>query len=49
MSGPGKLPEHDFFIRLMNLKNTLRYLMGEEVVTHTEVGKDVLADDMTAY
>ncbi|MBD3235698.1 MAG: inositol-3-phosphate synthase [Candidatus Eisenbacteria bacterium] len=27
-------PEHDLFIQLMKLKNTLRHLQGEEVITH---------------
>ncbi len=27
-------PEHDLSIQLMKLKNTLRYLMGEEQITH---------------
>jgi myo-inositol-1-phosphate synthase len=27
-------PEHDLFIQSMKLKNTLRYLMGEEQITH---------------
>jgi myo-inositol-1-phosphate synthase len=27
-------PEHDLFIQLTKLKNTLRYLMGEEQITH---------------
>jgi myo-inositol-1-phosphate synthase len=27
-------PEHDLFIQLMKLKNTLRYLKGEEMITH---------------
>ena len=27
-------PEHDLFIQLMKLKNTLRYIMGEELITH---------------
>ncbi len=27
-------PEHDLFIQLMKLKNTLRFLMGEECITH---------------
>ena len=27
-------PEHDIFIQLMKLKNTLRYLKGEEMITH---------------
>jgi len=31
-------PEHDLFIQLMKLKNTLRYLQGEELITH--LGRD---------
>ena len=27
-------PEHDLFIQLMKLKNTLRFLRGEELITH---------------
>jgi myo-inositol-1-phosphate synthase len=27
-------PEHDLFIQLMKLKNTLRYFKGEELITH---------------
>ncbi len=27
-------PEHDLFIQLMKLKNTLRYMMGAELITH---------------
>ena len=27
-------PEHDLFIQLMKLKNTLRYIQGEELITH---------------
>jgi myo-inositol-1-phosphate synthase len=30
----GLYPEHDIFIQLKKLKNTLRYLMGEELITH---------------
>jgi myo-inositol-1-phosphate synthase len=30
-------PEHDLFIQLKKLKNTLRYLMGEEMITHLGV------------
>lgn len=30
----GLYPEHDIFIQLMKLKNTLRYLKGEELITH---------------
>jgi myo-inositol-1-phosphate synthase len=31
---PNLYPEHDLFIQLKKLKNTLRYLMGEEQITH---------------
>jgi myo-inositol-1-phosphate synthase len=31
---PGLYPEHDLFIQQIKLKNTLRYLMGEEQITH---------------
>jgi len=34
MTAPGLYPEHDLFIQLMKLKNTLRYLRGEELITH---------------
>ena len=34
MTIPGLYPEHDLFIQLMKLKNTLRYLRGEELITH---------------
>lgn len=34
MTAPGLYPEHDIFIQLMKLKNTLRYLKGEELITH---------------
>jgi len=34
MHAPEVYPEHDLFIQLMKLKNTLRYLMGEELITH---------------
>ncbi len=34
MTVPGLYPEHDLFIQLMKLKNTLRYLRGEELITH---------------
>ena len=27
-------PEHDLFIQLMKLKNTLRWMVGEELITH---------------
>jgi myo-inositol-1-phosphate synthase len=34
MTKPGLYPEHDLFIQLMKLKNTLRHLKGEELITH---------------
>jgi myo-inositol-1-phosphate synthase len=34
MTAPNLYPEHDLFIQLMKLKNTLRYLRGEEMITH---------------
>jgi myo-inositol-1-phosphate synthase len=34
MHAPGLYPEHDLFIQLMKLKNTLRYLRGEALITH---------------
>jgi myo-inositol-1-phosphate synthase len=34
MVAPSLYPEHDIFIQLMKLKNTLRYLRGEELITH---------------
>ena len=30
----GLSPEHDLFIQLMKLKNTLRHIMGEDLITH---------------
>jgi myo-inositol-1-phosphate synthase len=30
----GLYPEHDLFIQLMKLKNTLRWMVGEEPITH---------------
>ena len=33
-SAPGLYPEHDLFIQQTKLKNTLRWLMGEEQITH---------------
>ena len=31
---PGLRPEHDIFKQLIKLQNTLRYIMGEEMITH---------------
>ncbi len=33
-TAPGLYPEHDLFIQLMKLKNTLRHMKGEEMITH---------------
>lgn len=33
-TAPGLYPEHDLFIQLTKLKNTLRWIMGEEQITH---------------
>ena len=38
MTLPELYPEHDLFIQLMKLKNTLRHLKGEEPITH--LGRD---------
>ena len=34
MHAEGLYPEHDLFIQLMKLKNTLRHMRGEELITH---------------
>jgi len=34
MVAEGLYPEHDLFIQLKKLKNTLRYMMGEDLITH---------------
>jgi myo-inositol-1-phosphate synthase len=34
MTAPNLYPEHDLFIQLMKLKNTLRHMRGEELITH---------------
>ncbi len=34
MVARGLYPEHDLFIQMMKLKNTLRHLKGEELITH---------------
>ncbi len=33
-TAPGLYPEHDIFIQLMKLKNTLRHMRGEDLITH---------------
>ncbi|MCU1328797.1 MAG: Inositol-3-phosphate synthase, partial [Bryobacterales bacterium] len=34
MTAPGLYAEHDIFIQLMKMKNTLRWMKGEELITH---------------
>jgi myo-inositol-1-phosphate synthase len=34
MHASGLYPEHDIFIQLMKLKNTLRWMRGEDLITH---------------
>jgi myo-inositol-1-phosphate synthase len=33
-SAPGVYPENDLFIQSMKMKNTLRHIMGEDLITH---------------
>ena len=42
MTAPGLYPEHDVFIQLTKLKNTLRWMMGEEQITH--LGREYYED-----
>ncbi len=37
---PGLYPEHDLFIQHTKLKNTLRWMMGEDMITH--LGQDYI-------
>ncbi|HEY5055288.1 MAG TPA: inositol-3-phosphate synthase [Acidobacteriaceae bacterium] len=41
-SAKGVYPEHDLFIQSMKLKNTLRHIMGEDLITH--LGLDYYGD-----
>ena len=41
-SAPGVYPEHDLFIQSMKLKNTLRHIMGQDLITH--LGLDYYRD-----
>ena len=34
MTLPERYPEHDLFIQLMKLNNTLRAIRGEDLITH---------------
>lgn len=42
-TAPGLYPEHDLFIQHTKLKNTLRWIAGEEQITH--LGVDYYSDD----
>ena len=34
ITAPGLYPEHDLFVQMMKMKNTLRWMMGEDLITH---------------
>ncbi len=42
-TAPGLYPEHDLFIQSKKLKNTLRHMMGEDLITH--LGREYYDDD----
>jgi myo-inositol-1-phosphate synthase len=44
MTPPGLYAEHDLFIQLTKLKNTLRWMMGEEQITH--LGREYYEEDL---
>jgi len=44
MVGPGLYPEHDLYAQLAKLKNTLRYIAGEDLITH--LGLDYYQEDL---
>ncbi len=41
-AAPGLLAENDLFVQLTKLKNTLRWIMGEDQITH--LGREYYAD-----
>jgi myo-inositol-1-phosphate synthase len=43
-TAPGLYPEHDLFIQLKKLKNNLRHMMGEELITH--LGREYYDDEL---
>src|ERR1044072_232606 len=45
-TAPGLRPEHDIFKQLIKLENTLRHMMGEDLITH--LGLDYYEDLMEA-
>lgn len=42
MHEKGVVPENDVFIQLMKMKNTLRVMMGEELVTHVDKEENLI-------
>ncbi|MDH4144054.1 MAG: inositol-3-phosphate synthase [Acidimicrobiia bacterium] len=42
-AAPGLYPEHDLFIQQTKLKNTLRWMMGEDQITH--LGREYYEDE----
>jgi myo-inositol-1-phosphate synthase len=46
MTQPGLVPEHDVFVQLSKLENTLRYMKGEPLITH--LGLDYYNSPATA-
>ena len=44
ITAPGLYPEHDLFIQLTKLKNTLRWMAGEDLITH--LGLEYYADGL---
>lgn len=47
MHSPDIVPEHDLFIQMMKLKNTLRKLMNESPITHLDTnGSDHLIEEL---
>lgn len=50
MHSPNIVPEHDLFIQMMKLKNTLRKLMNESPITHLDTnGTKHLAEELEYY
>ena len=45
-TAPGLRPEHDIFKQLIKLQNTLRHMMGEDLITH--LGLDYYQDQVEA-
>lgn len=46
-TAPGLSPEHDIFKQLIKLQNTLRHMMGEDLITH--LGLDYYEDQVEVF